>query len=586
MEDPLLGTVLQDRYRIVRKIGEGGMGAVYEGEHTLIKRRVAIKVLHGQLAQNAEIVARFHKEALAATSIGNEHIVEVTDMGRMADGALFMVLEFLDGRDWDQEIERNGPQPLGRVVHIMDQVCEALTEAHAKGIIHRDLKPENVYLIERGGDPYFAKVLDFGISKFKGPEGGANKSMTQTGTTLGTPYYMAPEQAQAKKDIDHRADIYSLGVMFFQALTGQYPFDDESYPMLVLKICTSPPPPLRMYRPDLPEELELVLGRMLAKSPLERFENCEALRGALAPYRTVSAAPVMNAAAQPTASMGQGLMLAASGIQQRAQAESMAGAPAGAAMNPSGGTPMPLANTNYQPPGSSRMPLFIGAGVLTVVALAVGLLFATGMVGAGNQDATPPPVATPTSTPPTTLTPPTTPTPTAPTVPITPTTPTGVATPVATVTVQINTTPEDAELYLDGNRIPNPFDGELPSSTDVKRLEARRSGYRTIVQDLVLQFAQRVRLTMHHGLGTDDRRSQATRAQTPTIDAPAMVQAPVMVETSALVPTPVMMQAPVPAPAMVEAPAMTQPAAMVEVQEPRIHDEPPPTMHGHLKQIF
>ena len=224
-QDPRIGMVLQDRYRIVRKLGDGGMGSVYEGEHVLIKRRVAIKVLHSQFAQNPEIVARFQREAEAATSIGHPNIIEVTDMGRFPDGTAYMVLEFLDGRDWSKDIEREGPQPVGKVIHILTQVCDALTAAHAKGIVHRDLKPENIYLIERNGDTCFAKVLDFGISKIADGQA-ENRSLTQTGTALGTPYYMAPEQCQGKKDIDPRADINSLGVILYQALTAQYPYDD------------------------------------------------------------------------------------------------------------------------------------------------------------------------------------------------------------------------------------------------------------------------------------------------------------------------------------------------------------------------
>ena len=306
--DPRIGLVLQERYRIVRKLGEGGMGAVYEGEHVLIKRRVAIKCLHAQFAQNPEIVARFHREALAATSIGHQNIIEVTDMGRFDDGSVFMVLEFLLGRDWSDDIDAHGAQPLGKVVHIIAQICDALDAAHAKGIIHRDLKPENIYLIERGGDPDFAKVLDFGISKFKDTAGGEGKGMTQTGTTLGTPYYMAPEQAQGRKDIDHRADIYSLGVMMFQALTGQYPFDDDSYPMLILKICTEPAPSLRLFRPDLPEALDGIVARLLAKNADDRYPDCGTLKAALLPYRDVHDAPIVDASAPSTSEMSASML--------------------------------------------------------------------------------------------------------------------------------------------------------------------------------------------------------------------------------------------------------------------------------------
>jgi serine/threonine protein kinase len=223
--DPNLGTVLQERYRIVRKLGEGGMGRVYEGEHILIKRRVAIKCLHAQYATDAEVVARFHREALAATSIGNEHIVEVTDMGRFPDGAVYMVLEFLEGRDLGDEIDANGPLAVGRAVRITRQICDALSAAHGKGIIHRDLKPENVYLIRRGRDSDFVKVLDFGISKFRDGTDGAK---TGTGVMIGTPHTMAPEQIEGLKDIDHRLDIYAIGVILYMALIGAPPFQAET----------------------------------------------------------------------------------------------------------------------------------------------------------------------------------------------------------------------------------------------------------------------------------------------------------------------------------------------------------------------
>lgn len=296
--DPNIGLVLQERYRIVRKLGEGGMGRVYEAEHILIKRRVAIKCLHAQFASDPEVVLRFHREALAATSIGNEHIVEVTDMGRFPDGAVYMVLEFLEGCDLGDEIEQRGTLAVGRAVRITRQICEALGAAHGKGIIHRDLKPENIYLIRRGRDPDFVKVLDFGVSKFRD---GADGAKTGTGVMIGTPYTMAPEQVEGLKDIDHRLDVYAIGVILYMALVGDPPFQAETIPMLILQVCMAPPPPIRPRRPDVPEALEQVVLRCLSKERSARYDDCAALSEALAPFEGLSD-PVTRDQAVPPAS--------------------------------------------------------------------------------------------------------------------------------------------------------------------------------------------------------------------------------------------------------------------------------------------
>jgi serine/threonine protein kinase len=514
-QDPRIGMVLQDRYRIVRVLGEGGMGTVYEGEHIVIKRRVAIKALHAQFAQNPEIVARFHREALAATSVGHANIVEVTDMGQFPDGSVFMVLEFLEGRDWSDDIEKQGPQPAAKTIRILSQVCDALDAAHAKGIVHRDLKPENIFLITRGDNADFAKVVDFGISKF---HDSTDKSMTKTGTAMGTPYYMAPEQAQGKKDVGKSADIYSLGVILFQALTGQFPFDDESYPMLVLKICTEPAPELGLYRPDLPRELSDIVGRCLRKDPNQRFASCGDLKAALAPYRNLEDDPSVSADAPPTSSLAASALR--SGI---ALAGTMAATPAGldaaphivAKTNP-GVTPPSspavratgtgtLADEDAALPVSkSRAPLWgaiaglgvVFAGVAAMVAFQSSDGEAAAVVAAAPTEATTPPPST------------------APNPATNPATNTVVTPPVGTgasVTVQITTIPEDAEVYLDGHRIPNPFDGELPQTEVPRTLEVRAAGYTTKAQDLVLSFPQRVRVRLDAGEGVDDRSTRATR---------------------------------------------------------------------------
>jgi serine/threonine protein kinase len=281
MADPNIGIVLQERYRIVRKLGEGGMGRVYEAEHILIKKRVAIKCLHAQYANNGEVIARFQREAQAASAIGNEHIVEVTDLGRFPDGSVFMALEFLDGRDLATDIEQNGALTLGRATRIMTQVCEALAAAHEKGIVHRDLKPENIFLVRRKGNPDFVKIVDFGISKFKDSDG---RGMTATGAMIGTPHYMAPEQIEGRRDIDHRVDLYAMGVILFVMLTDRMPFDASTLPKLVYEVCSVRPPSIAEYREDISPEFQAIIAKLLEKDPADRFAQCEELAAALEPF--------------------------------------------------------------------------------------------------------------------------------------------------------------------------------------------------------------------------------------------------------------------------------------------------------------
>ncbi len=300
--DSRIGTLLGGRYRLDRALASGGMGVIYEAENVSVGKRVAVKLLHAHYASDADIVARFRREALAATAIGNEHVIDVLDLGETDDGAVFMVLELLEGHDLAAEIRTRGPLPVADAVDVVSQICVALEAVHAREIVHRDLKPENVFLAHRGGSPRFVKVLDFGISKVKAALGTPQEAATRTGTALGTPYYMAPEQARGAKDVDHRVDLYAVGVILFRALTGQHPFDDGSFPMLIVKICTAPPPPVRLYRGDVPEALEAIIARLLAKDRAQRFASARELREALAPFRTLTAAPLLLEA-PPTSSL-------------------------------------------------------------------------------------------------------------------------------------------------------------------------------------------------------------------------------------------------------------------------------------------
>ena len=336
-EDPRLGSTVAGRYRIVRRIGEGGMGVVYEAEDDRDGRRVALKCVHAHLASQREVLARFEREAKAATAAGNEHIVEVLDTGRIDDGSAFMVLEYLSGTDLASEIASGGPLSIGRMAHVATQICDALYVAHGMGVIHRDLKPENVFLVDPGGRD-FVKVLDFGISKIREAEGGQVTALTRTGTTVGTPYYMAPEQAQGHKDVDHRVDVYALGVILFRALTGQHPFDDESYPMLVLKICTEAPPPVQRYRPDVPDALAAVIAKMLAKDPAERFRSMRDVGEALGPFRELRDPPVLTDAPGTRGMRASALAGAQRVDSPLARAETLAATAAGSAAGAGGGS--------------------------------------------------------------------------------------------------------------------------------------------------------------------------------------------------------------------------------------------------------
>jgi len=229
------GQIIDGKYRIVRELGVGGMGAVYEGENTRIHRRVAIKVLHAQVATKADIVQRFEREAQAAGRIGSEHIVEVLDLGVLPTQERYMVMEFLDGVSLTQRIKLRGRLTPQELAPLLVQLLEGLGAAHRAGIVHRDLKPDNIFIITRGGRD-FVKLVDFGVSKFSATDG--EFSMTRTGAVMGTPYYMSPEQARGQA-VDHRSDLYAIGVVAYQAVTGHVPFQAETFNELIFKISSS-----------------------------------------------------------------------------------------------------------------------------------------------------------------------------------------------------------------------------------------------------------------------------------------------------------------------------------------------------------
>jgi len=275
------GQIIEGKYRIVRLIGEGGMGSVYEGENTFIKRRVAIKVLHAH-SVSEETVRRFEREAQAAGCIGSDHILEVLDLGSLANGDRFMVMEYLDGETLGARMSRARMNPPD-VAAIARQVLVGLRAAHLASIVHRDLKPDNIFILrEKAGRADYAKIIDFGISKFNAL--GGDMSMTRTGAVMGTPYYMSPEQAQGTQTIDGRSDVYSLGVILYEALSGSVPFDGNTFNELMFKIVLSNPRPLSEVAPSLDPRLVALVEQAMARDINVRFQSADDMIRALDQY--------------------------------------------------------------------------------------------------------------------------------------------------------------------------------------------------------------------------------------------------------------------------------------------------------------
>jgi len=309
------GEIIEGKYRIVRLIGEGGMGAVYEGENTRIHRRVAIKVLHAGVAENQEAVQRFEREAQAAGRIGNDHILEVIDMGSLSNGDHFMVMEFLDGEPLAERIRRVGRMRPEEVASLVVQALEGLRAAHDSGIVHRDLKPDNIFVLrEKAGTKDFVKLIDFGISKFSSLTGGSEMKMTRTGTVMGTPYYMSPEQASGSREADHRSDLYAIGVILYEAVTGRVPFDAGTFNQLLFQIVLSDPAPPQQVVPDLDPGFANLIAKAMARDVEHRFQTAAdmalALNAWLKSGATVSVAPpaAMNPLVQRAQQVSQPLI--------------------------------------------------------------------------------------------------------------------------------------------------------------------------------------------------------------------------------------------------------------------------------------
>jgi serine/threonine-protein kinase len=388
------GTLIRGKYKVERVLGEGGMGMVLAAWHEALDQRVAIKVLRPELLGDDTLRERFRREAQAASRIRSDHVARVIDVDVLDDGVPFMVMEYLDGRDLGDL--RGSPLSHTTAVEYVPQTCDAIAEAHAIGIIHRDIKPANLFLTRtREGRP-LVKVLDFGISKIEKSEHGQPASVTRTTTVMGSVVYMSPEQMLSARDVDGRTDIWALGVTLYELCTGELPFPGETVPQVCALVMHGPPPPPRTLRPELPEGLEAVILRCLARQREDRYATIADLCDALAPFagdrdptevtklahalrRGSASAPLLieaprarvdgQSATVPASSEAIASLLDAADAPERASA-----APRGAESVTSPDVVTATADAATPPARGRSLLLVAGLGVAAVIALAAAFL--------------------------------------------------------------------------------------------------------------------------------------------------------------------------------------------------------------------
>ena len=275
------GDVIKEKYELTRLAGAGGMGEVFEAVNVRIDRKVAVKLLRADLTSDSRVVERFLREARSAGQVGSEHIVEILDSDETDEGVPFLVMEYLEGEDLGRVLYREGPLEPQRAISLVLQACKGLAAAHKKGIIHRDVKPANLFLTHREDGSEWIKVLDFGIAKFRGPISAEDASLTVTGSTVGTPRYMAPEHLREAKSVDERADVFSVGVILYEALTGDHPFNADTFADLIIQMVTVGPTPPSQLRRGLDTELDAIVLRALECDVSDRFASIDDLMRAL-----------------------------------------------------------------------------------------------------------------------------------------------------------------------------------------------------------------------------------------------------------------------------------------------------------------
>jgi serine/threonine-protein kinase len=365
------GTVLAGKYRIDRVLGEGGMGIVVAATDLALDRKVAIKFLLPDFAKHEEATQRFLREARAAVKIQSDHVARVIDVGTLEGGAPYMVMEYLEGRDLSAVIAEHRRLPVEEAVAHVIEACDAIAEAHSVGIVHRDLKPANLFLTRQPDGTSRVKVLDFGISKAM-VTGESDHSLTRTSSMMGSPLYMSPEQMRSAKNVDPRTDVWALGVILFELLTGDPPFNAESIPELSAKVLLENPTPIRGVRPDVPPALEAAVMRALEKDPAKRFTTVAELAMAL-----VAFGPARTRANAERASR----VLRVPGPSPAASTQPMppADAPVSSVSAPSyvrtEGAWADTAGVNRE---KSRAPVVLGGVALTTVVVAVGFVLFRG----------------------------------------------------------------------------------------------------------------------------------------------------------------------------------------------------------------